>query len=185
MALESAIPAIRRPGFPTILWERRICRRDIGGSRAMVSLLHGLHVLAALYWVGGIAFAYSILRPAAGPLEPPVRLLLWRRVFERFLPWVGVSILALLISGYGMVFFEFGGFRNVGLFVHVMQGIGIVMMLLYLHLLFAPWRRFRAAVDGGALPEAARNLNQIRLIVATNLTLGIITVVVASTGRYW
>ena len=151
----------------------------------MILLLHALHILAALYWVGGMAFAYTVLRPAAGPLEPPARLPLWRRVFARFLPWVGVSILALLISGYGMVFLEFGGFGSVGLYVHVMQGIGIAMMLLYLHLFFAPWRRFRAAVDSGTLPEAARNLNQIRLIVAINLTLGIITVVVGATGRYW
>ena len=114
-----------------------------------------------------------------------MRLPLWRRVFERFLPWVGVSILALLLSGYGMVFNQFGGFSHVGVYVHVMQGIGILMMLLFLHLCFAPWRRFRVALDGKALPDAARSLNQIRLIVAVNLTLGVITVVVGATGRYW
>jgi len=27
-----------------------------------------------------------------------------------------------------------------------MQGIGIIMMLLFFHLYFAPWRRFRAAL---------------------------------------
>ena len=151
----------------------------------MTLLLHALHILAALYWVGGMAFAYTVLRPAAGALDPPVRLPLWRRVFERFLPGVALSILVLLLSGYGMVFYEFGGFSHVGLYVHVMQGIGILMMLLFLHLCFAPWRRFRAALDGKALPDAARSLNQIRLIVAVNLTLGVITVVVGATGRYW
>jgi uncharacterized membrane protein len=151
----------------------------------MIPLLHGLHVLAAFYWVGGMVFAYTVLRPAAGALEPAQRLPLWRRVFERFLPWVAVSILVLLISGYGMVGVEFGGMGHVGLYVHVMQGIGIVMMLLFLHLYFAPWRRFRAAVDAGTLPEAARYLNQIRLIVAINLTLGVITVLIGATGRYW
>jgi uncharacterized membrane protein len=151
----------------------------------MIPLLIGLHLLAALFWVGGMAFAYTILRPATGPLEPPARLGLWRRVFARFLPWVGIAILVLLASGYGMVFAAFGGFRGLPMYVNAMQGIGIVMMLLYLHIMFAPWKRFRAAVDGGAFPEAAKNLNQIRILVGINLILGIITVLIGATGKYW
>jgi uncharacterized membrane protein len=151
----------------------------------MLLLLLALHVLAAVFWVGGMAFAYLVLRPAAGPLEPAVRLPLWRRVFERFLPWVGASIVVLLISGYAMLFLHFGGFRGARAYIHVMQTTGIVMMLLYLHLFFAPWRRFRAAVDAGMLPLAATQLNQIRILVAVNLALGVVTVLVGATGRYW
>ena len=66
-----------------------------------------------------------------------------------------------------------------------MQGLGILMVLAYLHLFFAPWKRFRAALDQGALPEAGKALNQIRIIVAINLALGIIIVIVGGTGRYW
>jgi uncharacterized membrane protein len=151
----------------------------------MIALLIALHVLAAVFWVGGMAFAYMVLRPAAGPLEPPARLPLWRRVFERFLPWVGASVAVILLSGYGMVFQMFGGFAGMPLYVHVMQGLGILMTLLYLHLFFAPWRRFRAAVEAGALPEAGKRLGQIRMIVAINLTLGIITLAVGASGRFW
>jgi uncharacterized membrane protein len=151
----------------------------------MIALLIALHVLAAMFWVGGMAFAYMVLRPAAGPLEPPARLPLWRRVFERFLPWVGASVAVILLSGYGMVFQMFGGFAGMPLYVHVMQGLGILMTLLYLHLFFAPWRRFRAAVEAGALPEAGKRLGQIRMIVAINLTLGIITLAVGASGRFW
>jgi uncharacterized membrane protein len=144
-----------------------------------------LHVLAAVFWVGGMAFAYMVLRPSAGPLDPPMRLALWRRVFERFLPWVGLAILVLLASGYAMIFIVFAGFAGAPLYVNVMQGLGIIMMLLYLHLYFAPWPRFRAAVDRATWPEAAKWLNQIRMIVAVNLVLGIITLVVGASGRYW
>jgi uncharacterized membrane protein len=151
----------------------------------MLVLLLGLHVLAALFWVGGMAFAYLVLRPAAGALEPGLRLPLWRRVFGRFLPAVGGSIVVLLITGYGMLFWHFGGFRGAGASIHVMQGTGILMMLLYLHLYAVPWRRFQSALDRGRLPEAAQHLNQIRQIVAINLVLGAITVVVGATGRYW
>jgi uncharacterized membrane protein len=144
-----------------------------------------LHVLAAVIWVGGMFFAHQMLRPAASALEPTQRLPLWRRVFARFFPWVWVAVAALLASGYGMVIWGFGGFESVGLHVHLMQGTGIIMMLLFAHLYFAPWRRFRNAVDGGDFAAAGRNLEQIRQIVAINLVLGLITVVIGATGRYW
>ena len=56
----------------------------------------------------------------------------------------------------------------------MMATTGTVMMLLFLYLIFAPWRRFRERVAGGALPEAAKSL-----------LLGILTIVVGGTGRYW
>ena len=144
-----------------------------------------LHVLAAVVWVGGMFFAYVVLRPAAGPLEPADRLPLWHRVFSRFFPWVWASIVLLLISGYGMLFRAFGGFAGAPLHVNVMQGIGIVMMLLFLHLYFAPWRRFGHAVEGKAFPEAAKELGQIRRIVAINLALGLMTIAIGASGRFW
>jgi uncharacterized membrane protein len=151
----------------------------------LIMLLLAIHLLSAVFWVGGMAFAYTVLRPAAGALDPPVRLPLWRRVFARFLPWVGVSIVALLVSGFAMIFLIFDKPSNAPLYVNIMATTGIVMMLLFLHLIFAPWRRFRDAVDQGALPEAARRLNQIRIVVGINLLLGVLTIVVGSTGRYW
>jgi uncharacterized membrane protein len=54
-------------------------------------------------------FAYLVLRPSAGPLEAPVRLQLWERVFSRFFPWVWTSAATLLASGLGMVFGGYGG----------------------------------------------------------------------------
>jgi uncharacterized membrane protein len=151
----------------------------------MLIFLLALHLFAAVFWVGGMAFAYWVLRPAAGPLEPPARLPLWRRVFGIFLPWVGVAIVVLLATGYTMLARYFGGFAGTPLYINVMQGLGILMVLLYLHLFFAPWKRFRTALDQGALPDAGEALNQIRMIVAINLALGIITVIVGGTGRYW
>jgi uncharacterized membrane protein len=151
----------------------------------MLTLLLAAHILGALFWVGGMAFAYTILRPAAGALDGPVRLTLWRDVFKRFLPWVGVSIVALLVSGYAMIFLVYGGFARAPLFVHVMQGTGILMMLLYLHLYFAPWQRLQKTVQASDWQNAGKHLAMIRKLVAINLALGVITVLVGSTGRYW
>ena len=144
-----------------------------------------LHTVSAVVWLGGMFFALLVLRPATRPLEPPVRLQLWSRVLDGFFRWVIAAIVLLLASGYAMVFVVFGGFANVGVYVHVMQGLGIIMMLAFFHVYFAPWARMRRALGRQDYPEAARQLNQIRLIVMLNLVLGIVTVAVGGGGRYW
>jgi uncharacterized membrane protein len=65
-----------------------------------------------------------------------------------------------------------------------MHLLGWVMFLLFAHLFFAPWKRFRTAVDRGDLPAAASQLNQIRVLVTVNRALGLVTAALG-TGRYW
>src|SRR5271154_1111262 len=101
---------------------------------AIATIALTLHIVSAVVWVGGMFFALMVLRPASGPLDPPARLALWQRVFDRFFPWVIAAIALLLVSGYAMVFEVFGGFAGIGLHVHLMQATGIVMILIFLHL---------------------------------------------------
>jgi uncharacterized membrane protein len=150
---------------------------------ATVSLI--LHTLSAVVWVGGMFFAHQVLRPAAVMLEPGPRLTLWSRALGRFFAWVFAAIVLLLSTGYAMVFGVYAGFGDVGLHIHLMQGIGILMVLLFLHLYFAPWRRFRTAVARQDWAEGGRQLGQIRTIVTINLVLGVIVVAIGSSGRYW
>jgi uncharacterized membrane protein len=144
-----------------------------------------VHVLGAVIWVGGMFFAYVVLRPATGTLDPHVRLDLWGEAFRRFFPWVWASVVALPVSGYGMIFLGLGGFAGAGVHVHVMQAIGWLMIALFLHLYFAPWPRLRRALATGDDQAAARQLAQIRRIVAINLALGLLTTAVGASGRYW
>jgi len=157
----------------------------VAGTSAVASVALILHSLSAVLWVGGMFFAHQVLRPAAVTLAPGPRLVLWSRVLGRFFAWVFAAIVVLLASGYAMVFAVFGGFGKIGLHVQLMQGIGILMMLLFFHLYFAPWRRFRAAVARQDWAEAGRQLAQIRTIVTVNLVLGIIVIAIGSSGRYW
>jgi uncharacterized membrane protein len=59
------------------------------------------------------------------------------------------------------------------------------MMLLFLYLFFAPWRRFSRGIEGKAFPEDAKELGQIRRIVAINLALGLVTIAIGASGRFW
>ena len=99
-----------------------------------------LHILAAIIWVGGMFFVMMAFRPAAGTLEPPLRLPLIRIALTNFFRWVWISIVVLIATGYWMILGPMGGFGGVGLHVHVMQGLAWVMVLLYLHLYVVPWR---------------------------------------------
>jgi uncharacterized membrane protein len=151
----------------------------------MTALALALHILGAVVWVGGMFAAYMCLRPAAGPLDPPVRLKLWSAFFQKFFPFVWIAILLLLASGYWMVFMTFGGMARVGLHVHVMQGIGWVMIALFAWLFHGPWLAFKRAVDANDWPKAAPQLDRIRQIISINLPLGLVVAIVGATGRYW
>jgi uncharacterized membrane protein len=149
-----------------------------------MSLGLAFHILAAVIWVGGMFFAHMVLRPSAGPLDTPTRLALWGRVLGRFFTWVWLSIVALLVSGFAMVLIGFGGFASLGHYINVMMAVGIVMMLLFAHVFFGPWKRFRRAAAAANWTEAERNIKQIRILVMVNLVLGLVTVVVGASGRY-
>ncbi|MGB5178906.1 MAG: CopD family protein [Gammaproteobacteria bacterium] len=144
-----------------------------------------LHALAAAVWVGGMFFAYVALRPvAATQLEPPLRLALWAGVFGKFFPWVFVAIAILLVTGFWMVLGFYGGFGAVGLYVHLMLWLGIVMMLVFMHVYFAAFKRLKLAVAAEDWALGASKLAQIRLLIAINLALGVCVIAVASGGRY-
>ncbi len=144
-----------------------------------------LHMLSAVLWVGGMFFAYQVLRPvAARQLEAPQRLQLRSAVFSRFFPWVWLIVILLPLTGYWMIFELYGGMAGSGLHIHIMQGLGWLMILLFMHLYFAPFRRLKEAVVTEQWPEAGKRLNQIRQIVGINLVLGIIVIIVAAGGRY-
>src|SRR5262245_11162319 len=104
----------------------------------MTAVARALHIFGAVVWVGGMFAIYVCLRPALGTLEPPQRLQLMRVTFQKFFPWVWVAILLLLVSGYWMMFTTFGGFAGAGLYIHLMQMIGWLMIALFVWLFHGP-----------------------------------------------
>ena len=144
-----------------------------------------LHILAAVIWVGGMFFAHVVLRPVvAGQLEPPVRLTLWVGVFKRFFPMVFAAIATLLVTGYWMVLSFYQGFDAVGMHVHIMIWTGYVMMLIFLHIFFAPFKRLKRAVAAEEWAAGGESLVQIRKLVGINLLIGLAIIAIASGGRY-
>lgn len=147
-----------------------------------MQLARWLHLLGVVVWVGGMFFAHVALRPSVQALAPPERLPLLSATLTRFLAWVAAAVLAILGSGLTMIAL-LGGVAAVGRYVHVMAGIGIVMIAVYAYLVARPFRALRSGVAAGDWPRAGAAMQRVRHLVAVNLVLGLIVMTVAVLGR--
>ncbi len=141
-----------------------------------------IHLLGVVVWIGGMFFAHMALRPAVLALPPPQRLTLLSATLARFLGWVAVAIVGILVSG-GALVVMLGGMRGVGVAVHVMTGLGVLMMLIYAHIVAGPFRRLRTEVAAAQWERAGAAMAQVRRSVGVNLVLGLVTITVAVLGR--
>jgi len=142
----------------------------------MVNIAVMLHVMAVVVWVGGMLFAHMMLRPvAASQLEPPVRLKLWVGVFGKFFPWVWASIVVILVTGFWIIS-VYGGFKVLPMYINAMMTTGIIMMLIFFHVFFAPYKRLKQAVDAEDWPTGGKKLAQIRMLVGVNILIGFLTI---------
>ena len=141
-----------------------------------------LHLLGVVIWVGGMFFAYMALRPAAAQLlEPPQRLTLWIGVFIRFFRWVWVAIALILASGLYMVMLQ-GGFAEAALHILLMAIVGTLMIFIFAHVFFAPFKRLRRFALTQDWKAAAGCLAQIRVLIGINLSLGLLNILIATLG---
>ena len=145
------------------------------------ALAYSLHVLAALIWVGGMFFAWMILRPAAiSALEGPARLKLWLEVFQRFFVWVWIAVVIFPISGVGLLQMRFNGFETAPRYVQIMMGLYIVMVALFIRIQSLQLPELRKAVEAQAWAEGAAVMGRIRRLVGCNLIVGLVLVTIAA-----
>jgi uncharacterized membrane protein len=149
----------------------------------IAKLAYALHVLFAVLWVGGMAFAILALRPALAALEPAQRVALMGGVHRRFFLLVWHSMPIVLLSGYFLLFGVYGGFRGAGWHVHLMHLTGLLMAAIYVAIFTGPWKQMRAALAAGDVKAAAGANDRVRQMVMVNLALGLVTVGVAAWGR--
>jgi uncharacterized membrane protein len=136
----------------------------------MLAFAKLLHLVAAILWVGGMGFVLLALRPVAhAQLQPPARLPLMCAVLSRFFFVVWLSIAALAATGAYML--GTSGMHAAPLGWHWMMGIGLLMMALFAHIYFAPFRRLKLAVLAADWPEGGRRIGQIALLVKINFAL--------------
>ena len=137
--------------------------------------LKALHLLCAVLWVGGMFFAYVVLRPSMAAIEAPQRMLLHTRVFKKFFLVIWHAMPLIIITGFAMLGL-IGGMADATWQVHAMLGLGLIMAAVFLAIFFGPYRQFRRTTDRNRM---ASSVDSIRKLIGVNLILGLITVVIA------
>jgi uncharacterized membrane protein len=141
----------------------------------LYGVLKAVHVLCAVVWVGGMFFAYVVLRPSVAVLEPAQRMALHGQVFRKFFLVIWHAMPLIVLTGFALIFAVFGGMAGVRWNVHVMLLLGLIMAAIFLAIFFGPYRTFRAAP--GPAP-----LDTIRKLIGINLILGLLTSAIAVLG---
>ncbi len=149
------------------------------------AVLIALHALFAVVWVGGMVFAYMVLRPSVDEMEPQRKLALLASIFRRFFIWVWHAVVLMPLTGYILLFTYYGGFAGSSPSIHLMQGLSWVMIGLFLYMFFGPYGEFRRAVAAEDWAAAGGVLPKVRRIIGINMILGVITVIVGAGGRFW
>ncbi|MCB1984383.1 MAG: CopD family protein [Burkholderiales bacterium] len=138
-----------------------------------------LHVMGVVIWVGGMFFAYMVLRPVVNQLLPsPQMLKFWQAIFASFFHWVWLSITVILASGLHMIS-EMGGFGKLPFNVYLMFAIGAMMMLIFIYVFFTAYRKLKRFVAAEDWKAAGIALVQIRVLIGLNLILGFVTIAIA------
>jgi uncharacterized membrane protein len=137
-------------------------------------LMHVLHVLGAVVWVGGMFFAMLIMRPALADLDAPRRVDVYRAAFRRFFRLIWLVMPGMLLTGYLLLFGKFGGFAEASWNVHLMHMLGLGMAAVFVAIWFGPYHQFRNG--------QGRAMAVIRPMLFANLLLGLATIVLAALG---
>ena len=136
--------------------------------------LKALHLLCAVLWVGGMFFAYVVLRPSLAAIEANPRMLVHTQVFRRFFLVIWHAMPLILLTGGGMLYLM-GGLENQPWQIPAMLGLGVLMAAVFLVAVFGPYRQFRRTTNRDRM---ASSMNAIRRLIGLNLILGLITVIV-------
>lgn len=141
----------------------------------MYDLIKLIHLVAGIVWMGGMTFMLMALRPAAlAVMEAHPRARLMEQVWQRFFNGVIVAIVALLATG-GHLYTRSAGSAPLGW--SVMAALGVTMVLIFGHIYFAGFKKFKRSVTSGEWPAAAQAAGQIHTLVLTNFVLGWIAIV--------
>lgn len=145
----------------------------------MYNALVFVHLVCAIVWMGGMAFMLLALRPAMlATMEAQPRARLTVAVMQRFFLAVCVAIVGLLATGghlYSSAFRASKAVTGAGVVPlgwNLMAGVGVLMFLVFGHIYFAGFQKFKRAVAGADWPVAAKAGAQIHTLVVTNFCLG-------------
>ncbi len=143
-----------------------------------------LHLIAGMVWMGGMTFMLFALRPAAvASMEAQPRAVLMGQVWQRFYVWVLVAVVVLFGTGTHLYTSTFRAARlatgngGVPLGWNVMLVLGVTMMLVFGHIFFAGFKKYKRAIAAAEWALAAKAGGLIHKMTLLNFTLGWLAIV--------
>ena len=143
-----------------------------------------LHLVAGIVWMGGMTFMLFALRPAAlASLDAQPRALLMGQVWKRFYLLVLAAIVVLFTTGTHLYTAAFRatklatGQGSVPLGWNVMLVLGITMMLIFGHIYFAGFKKYKRALASSEWSAAAKAAALIHTMTLINFALGWLAIV--------
>ncbi|MFT8590088.1 MAG: hypothetical protein ABF746_02595 [Acetobacter orientalis] len=141
------------------------------------SLVLALHLICIVVWIGGGAYAAIILRPSLNLLDTTQRNSVHLQTLNRFFKMLTHVVPTALITGWLMIIHE-GGFTAAPWTTNVMQGLGLIMALLFVRVMMGPYQKVRRAIR----PQPT-TFDSIRKQVLVIVALGVLTILAASMGH--
>ena len=152
--------------------------------RAMYDYAKLLHLIAGIVWMGGMTFMLIVLRPAAlASMDAQPRALLMGEVWKRFYVLVLVAIALLFTTGTHLYTATFRaaklavGQGSVPLGWNIMLVLGLAMMLIFGHIYFAGFKKYKRAVAASEWAVAAKAGALIHTMTLINFSLGWLAIV--------
>ncbi|MFQ6001392.1 MAG: CopD family protein [Anaerolineae bacterium] len=159
----------------------------------MGGILHWLHLLGIVIWVGGLFFQVLVMNPALEVVSPPERGKFMGTFMRRWMPlvWGAVAvtvITGILETGSGIGLAALFGFSslyaNLLLLKIVLATVMIIVGAIMSFVLGPRLMSITAAgppsggPPAGPPPEVAKIQNQLNLLGYTNFLLGIVVLLV-------
>ncbi|GAN60770.1 membrane protein [Acetobacter cibinongensis] len=141
------------------------------------SLVLALHILCIVVWIGGAVYATAILRPSLSLLDNTQRNSVHLQTLGRFFKMLTHVIPTALITGWLLILHE-GGFAHVPWTTNAMQGLGVIMALLFVRIVSGPYQKARRAIR----PQPA-TFDSIRSQILIIVAMGVLAVLVAAMGH--
>ena len=143
-----------------------------------------IHLIAGIVWMGGMTFMLFALRPAVlGTMDAQPRAILMGQIWKRFFVLVLIAIVLLFATGTHLYTATFRAARlatgngNVPLGWNVMLVLGITMMLIFGHIYFAGFKKYKKAVGAAEWATAAKAAGLIHKMTLINFTMGWLAIV--------
>jgi uncharacterized membrane protein len=153
--------------------------QSVDNPPLMYEIVKLLHLIAGIVWLGGMTFMLVALRPAVmAQMEPQARARLMAMVWGRFFPVVLGAIVVLFTTGTNLYTTTFRSIKaatgagSVPMGWNLMLVAGLAMMLIFGHIFFAGYRKFKGALARDDWAVVAAASTQVHRLMVVNFALG-------------